>query len=85
MKKLLQNKRFVLALIIIPNLIIAFLEYSGNAVFALGSALGAATVIYLLYYAGRILLSRTEMNRDWVIPAALAGGYAIYYACLYLF
>ena len=39
----------------------------------------------LIYYASRILLSRTDLNRDWIIPVSLACGYGIYYACMYLF
>ena len=85
MKKLLQNKRFILALIVVPNLIIAFLTNGNNALYTLGAALGAATVVYLIYYASRILLSRTDLNRDWIIPVSLACGYGIYYACMSLF
>lgn len=35
MKKLLQNKRFILALIVVPNLIIAFLTNGNNALYTL--------------------------------------------------
>lgn len=58
MKKLLQNKRFILALIVVPNLIITFLTNGNNALYTLGAAFGAATVVYLIYYASRILLSK---------------------------
>ena len=84
MKKIFQNKWIILLLILVPNFIITYLTTQTVFLYTLGAALGAATVVYLLYYACRALLSRTKLKREWVVPASIICGYAIYYAYLYL-
>lgn len=80
-----EKKWFLACAILIPNLVIGWLMNRLNPAFALGAALGAATVVFLLYIICHTLMQRSRVARAWQVPLALAGAYAIYYLYIYFF
>ncbi len=83
MKKVFGNKWVIWALLIVPNIAVSLMANRHNPIFALGAALGAATVVFLCFYICKTLLKRTNLKSEWIIPLSIAGAYAIYYIYMY--
>ena len=79
----LSSKKGKALLILLPNAIVAFLQYSTDLVFAAGAALGASTFVYVFYYLIRLLLQEKQVIQKYVDLLAIAGGYIVYYLLMY--
>ena len=80
--KLFQKKWFVIALLIVPNIVVAFLQGHQNAMFAFGAAMGAATTVFLFYLIVKTLLVKTKLRRELIVPISVVLSYAVYYALM---
>lgn len=83
MKKVFGNKWVIWALLIVPNVVVSLILNHQNLMFALGAALGAATVVFLCFYICKTLLRKTRLKPEWIIPLSIVGAYAIYYIYMY--
>lgn len=80
--KIFQKKWFVIALLVVPNVVVAFLQYHQNAIFAFGSGMGAATTVFLFYLIVKTILVKTKLRREWIVPISVVLSYALYYALI---
>ena len=79
-----EKKWFLALVLLIPNMLVAWLMNPANPAFALGSGLGAATMVFLFYLICRSLLQRSRLNKRWHMPLGVVCAYAVYYVYMYV-
>ena len=86
------QKLLVIAILVLPNIILIPLMPAsspeeaaarGNIIYNLGSAAGAATVIFLFYMAVKQFLRRSTLPRKSIIPLSIVLAYVIYYGIVF--